>query len=151
MTRDEVLACTLLLVDDEIANLELLQVLLEVEGYTNVISTADARQAIPLWESHAPDLVLLDLHMPHRDGFAVLRDIRELTPPDDFRPVLVLTADITPEAKERALSSGAKDFINKPIDATEALLRVQNLLETRVLYRREREARQAAELLAEAT
>jgi signal transduction histidine kinase/CheY-like chemotaxis protein len=151
MTRDEVLACTLLLVDDEVPNLELLQVLLEVEGYTNVISTADARQAIPLWERHAPDLVLLDLHMPHRDGFAVLRDIRELTPPDDFRPVLVLTADITPEAKERALSSGAKDFINKPIDATEALLRVQNLLETRVLYRREREARQAAELLAEAS
>ncbi len=151
MTPDEVRACTLLLVDDEIPNLELLQVLLEAEGYTNVISTSDARQAIPMWETHAPDLVLLDLHMPHRDGFAVLRDIRELTPPDDFRPVLVLTADITPEAKERALSSGAKDFINKPIDATEALLRVQNLLETRVLYRREREARQAAELLAEAT
>ena len=151
MTPDEVRACTLLLVDDEEPNLELLQVLLEVEGYTNVISTSDARQAIPLWERHAPDLVLLDLHMPHRDGFAVLRDIRELTPPDDFRPVLVLTADITPEAKERALSSGAKDFINKPIDATEALLRVQNLLETRVLYRRERAARQAAELLAEAT
>jgi signal transduction histidine kinase len=151
MTPDEVRACTLLLVDDEEPNLELLQVLLEVEGYTHVISTSDARQAIPLWERHAPDLVLLDLHMPHRDGFAVLRDIRELTPPDDFRPVLVLTADITPEAKERALSSGAKDFINKPIDATEALLRVQNLLETRVLYRREREARQAAELLAEAT
>ncbi|HEX8210647.1 MAG TPA: ATP-binding protein [Longimicrobium sp.] len=151
MTHDEVRACTLLLVDDEIPNLELLQVLLEVEGYTRVISTSDARQAIPLWQRHEPDLVLLDLHMPHRDGFAILNDIRELTPPGEFRPVLVLTADITPEAKERALSSGAKDFINKPIDATEALLRVQNLLETRVLYRREREARQAAELLAEAS
>jgi signal transduction histidine kinase len=151
MTPDEVRACTLLLVDDEEANLELLQVLLEAEGYTRVVSTSDARRAIPLWEEHAPDLVLLDLHMPHRDGFAVLRDIRERTPPGDFRPVLVLTADITPEAKERALSGGAKDFINKPIDATEALLRVQNLLETRVLYRREQEARRAAELLAEAS
>lgn len=151
MTRDDLCGCTLLLVDDEIANLELLQVLLEGEGYTRVVRTSDARQAIPLWERHAPDLVLLDLHMPHRDGFEVLHDIRERTAPDDFRPVLVLTADVTPEAKERALSSGAKDFINKPIDATEALLRVQNLLETRVLYRREREARQAAELLAEAS
>ncbi|HLL81730.1 MAG TPA: response regulator, partial [Longimicrobium sp.] len=85
MTHDEVRACTLLLVDDEIPNLELLQVLLEVEGYTRVISTSDARQAIPLWERHEPDLVLLDLHMPHRDGFAILNDIRELTPPDEFR------------------------------------------------------------------
>ena len=151
MRRDEVRACTLLLVDDEVANLELLQVLLEAEGYTRIVSTSDAREAVPLWERHQPDLVLLDLHMPHRDGFAVLRDIRERTPEDEFRPVLVLTADITPEAKERALSSGAKDFVNKPIDATEALLRVQNLLETRVLYHREREARRAAELLAEAS
>jgi signal transduction histidine kinase/DNA-binding NarL/FixJ family response regulator len=148
---DGVLGCTLLLVDDEEANLDLLEVLLQAEGYENLIRTSDARQAIPLWQRHAPDLVLLDLHMPWRDGFAVLRDIRELTPPDDFRPVLVLTADATPEAKERALSTGAKDFLNKPIDATEALLRVHNLLETRVLYTQQRHAREAAELLAEAS
>ncbi|HEX6913396.1 MAG TPA: hybrid sensor histidine kinase/response regulator [Longimicrobium sp.] len=148
---DMVRGCTLLLVDDEEANLDLLEVLLEAEGYTRILRTSDARQAIPLWEAHAPDLVLLDLHMPHRDGFAVLADIRDRTPPDDFRPVLVLTADATPEAKERALSSGAKDFLNKPIDATEALLRVHNLLETRVLYAQQRQARQAAELLAEAS
>ena len=144
---DAVLGCTLLLVDDEEANLDLLEVLLEAEGYTHLVRTSDARQAIPLWERHLPDLVLLDLHMPHRDGFAVLRDIRERTPPDDYRPVLVLTADATPEAKERALSTGAKDFLNKPIDATEALLRVHNLLETRVLYAQQRAAREAAELL----
>ncbi|HEX6038180.1 ATP-binding protein [Longimicrobium sp.] len=143
--------CTLLLVDDEEANLDLLEVLLEAEGYTSLVRTSDARKAIPLWEKHAPDLVLLDLHMPHRDGFAILADIRDRTPPDDYRPVLVLTADATPEAKERALSSGAKDFLNKPIDATEALLRVHNLLETRVLYTQQRMARQAAELLAEAS
>jgi len=147
----EVLGCTLLLVDDEEANLDLLEVLLRAEGYENLIRTTDARQAIPLWERHAPDLVLLDLHMPWRDGFAVLADIRARTPPDEFRPVLVLTADATPEAKERALSSGAKDFLNKPIDATEALLRVHNLLETRVLYTQQRMAREAAELLAEAS
>ncbi|HEV3050676.1 MAG TPA: response regulator, partial [Longimicrobium sp.] len=147
----EVTGCTLLLVDDEEANLDLLEVLLEAEGYTNIVRTADARQAMPLWERHAPDLVLLDLHMPHRDGFAILNDIRERTVPGDFHPVLVLTADATPEAKERALSSGAKDFLNKPIDATEALLRVHNLLETRVLYTQQRHAREAAELLAEAS
>ncbi|HEU0302642.1 MAG TPA: response regulator, partial [Longimicrobium sp.] len=148
---DGVRGCTLLLVDDEEANLDLLEVLLRDDGYDGIVRTCDARQAMPLWERHAPDLVLLDLHMPHRDGFAILDDIREHTPPDDYRPVLVLTADATPEAKERALSSGAKDFLNKPIDATEALLRVHNLLETRVLYRDQRRARQAAELLAEAS
>jgi signal transduction histidine kinase/CheY-like chemotaxis protein len=149
--NDAVRGCTLLLVDDEEANLDLLEVLLQGEGYESLVRTSDARQAIPLWERHAPDLVLLDLHMPHRDGFAILADIRDRTPADDFRPVLVLTADATPEAKERALSSGAKDFLNKPIDATEALLRVHNLLETRVLYSQQRLARQAAELLAEAS
>jgi signal transduction histidine kinase/DNA-binding NarL/FixJ family response regulator len=148
---ETVRGCTLLLVDDEEANLDLLEVLLEGEGYENILRTSDARQAIPLWEAHAPDLVLLDLHMPWRDGFAILADIRDRTPADDYRPVLVLTADATPEAKERALSSGAKDFLNKPIDATEALLRVHNLLETRVLYTQQRLARQAAELLAEAS
>ncbi len=147
----EVLGCKLLLVDDEEANLDLLEVLLRTEGYEDVIRTTDARQAMPLWERHLPDLVLLDLHMPYRDGFAILRDIRERTGSDDYRPVLVLTADATPEAKERALSSGAKDFLNKPIDATEALLRVHNLLETRVLYAQQQQARQAAELLAEAS
>ena len=149
--NESVRGCTLLLVDDEEANLDLLEVLLQSEGYDALVRTSDARQAIPLWERHAPDLVLLDLHMPHRDGFAVLADIRDRTPPDDYRPVLVLTADATPEAKERALSSGARDFLNKPIDATEALLRVHNLLETRVLYTQQRLARQAAELLAEAS
>ncbi|HWK90317.1 MAG TPA: ATP-binding protein [Longimicrobium sp.] len=151
MTEASVLGCTLLLVDDEEANLDLLEVLLLEEGYGDIVRTSDARQALPLWEAHSPDLVLLDLHMPHRDGFAVLADIRARTPPDDYRPVLVLTADATPEAKERALSSGARDFLNKPIDATEALLRVHNLLETRVLYREQQRGRRAAELLAEAS
>lgn len=135
MSRAAVAGCTLLLVDDEEANLDLLEVLLAGEGYTSVVRTSDARQAVPLWERHAPDLVLLDLHMPHLDGFGVLAELRARTPPDDYRPVLVLTADATVEAKERALSSGASDFLGKPIDATEALLRVRNLLETRVLYR----------------
>ena len=151
MTGVDTTGCTILLVDDEAANLDLLEAVLRPKGYGRLVRVTDGREAAAAFEAARPDLVLLDLHMPHRDGFAVLRDIRERTPPDDFRPVLVLTADATPEAKERALSSGAKDFLNKPIDATEALLRVQNLLETRVLYTQQRHARQAAELLAEAS
>ncbi len=81
-----------------------------------------------------PDLILLDLHMPHVDGFAFLERIKPLIGEGDYLPILVLTADITQEAKKRALSLGAKDFLTKPFDTTEVLLRVRNLLETRALH-----------------
>jgi signal transduction histidine kinase/DNA-binding response OmpR family regulator len=135
----------ILVVDDEEANVDLLESMLADEGYTNVVSTRDARQAVALYHSFSPDLVLLDLHMPYLDGFGVLREIAQLTTPGDFVPVLVLTADITPEAKQRALSEGAKDFLTKPLDATEALLRIRNLLETRSLHLEQQTARVAAE------
>jgi signal transduction histidine kinase len=140
--------CTILMVDDEEANLDLLEAFLLAEGYASLVRTSDSREAIPLFEAHAPDLLLLDLHMPYRDGLAVLRDLRERTPEDDYLPVLVLTADITPEAKERALSGGARDFLTKPFDAVEVLLRVRNLLQTRLLHRTQRAARERAEALA---
>jgi hypothetical protein len=92
-----------------------------------------------------PDLVLLDLHMPHVDGFEVLDRIVEETPDGGYVPVLVLTADVTPEAKQRALSRGARDFLVKPLDATETLLRIRNLLETRLLHQDQARARRAAE------
>ncbi len=150
--------CTLLLVDDEEANLDLLEGFLETEGYRSLVRTCDARTVVGLLEEHDADLVLLDLHMPHHSGFEVLRRIRERTPDGEWLPVLVLTADVTPEAKERALREGARDFLTKPFDGVEVLLRVRNLLEARVLHRAQRTAREAAEaaegraaLLAEAS
>ncbi|AHG91649.1 ATP-binding region ATPase domain protein [Gemmatirosa kalamazoonensis] len=136
---------TILLVDDEEANLDLLDALLTAEGYTALVRTSDAREVTALVARHAPDLILLDLHMPHRHGLEVLGELRETTTPGDYRPVLVLTADATWEAKERALALGARDFVTKPFDATEVLLRVGNLLETRVLHDDQRAARERAE------
>ena len=83
--------------------------------------------------AHRPDLVLLDLHMPGRSGFDVLAEIRDLLEPPESLPVVVLTADASRDARHRALSAGARDFVNKPIDPTELLLRVGNLLRTRQL------------------
>jgi signal transduction histidine kinase len=140
--------CTILMVDDEEMNPDLLEGILRGEGYHSLVRTTDARQAVPLFESCAPDLVLLDLHMPHLDGFQVLRQIRARTAEDDYLPVLVLTADITAESKERALSGGARDFLTKPLDVVEVLLRVHNLLEARLLHRHQKEARERAEALA---
>jgi signal transduction histidine kinase len=144
-------SCTLLLVDDEEANLDLLEAVLEQAGYTRLVRTQDAREVMALAAEHAPDLVLLDLHMPHRHGLEVLADLGKVTPADEYRPVLVLTADVTGQARDRALALGARDFVTKPFDTTEVLLRVENLLDARALHvdeRRARERAQAAEARA---
>jgi signal transduction histidine kinase len=135
----------ILVVDDEPANLDLLEALLESDGYTRVVRTSDARQVMPLAGEHHPDLILLDLHMPHRHGLDVLDDLVRDTPAGSYRPVLVLTADATLEARDQALVRGARDFVTKPFDATEVLLRVENLLDTRVLHLEERALRERAE------
>jgi signal transduction histidine kinase len=143
--RERLRACTLLLVDDEEANLDLLEALLGEAGYMRLVRTPDPREVMALAIEHAPDLVLLDLHMPHRHGLDVLADLCAATPDGEYRPVLVLTADVTTEARERALALGARDFVTKPFDATEVLLRVENLLDARVLHVDERRARERAE------
>ena len=144
-------ASTILLVDDEEANLDLLEDLLRRRGFERIVRTSDARQAVALVETERPDLVLLDLHMPFRSGFEVLADMGARTPPDEYLPVLVLTADVTFAAKQRALNEGAHDFVTKPFVNAEVLLRVRNLLHTRALYRSERAAREAAERAARRT
>ena len=136
MMEEEVLAARVLIVDDQPANLRLLEDLFIGEGLTQVVGTTDARTALGLFNAFDPDLIVLDLMMPELDGYAVLEQLKRRGDPYDFRPVLVITADATPEAKRRALALGAKDFLTKPFDTLEAMLRVWNLLETRVLYKR---------------
>src|SRR5690606_1794276 len=93
MISEPLAHCSILIVDDEEANLDLLEGLLLSEGYRRITRVSDARTVLDRWKSCHPDLVLLDLHMPHRSGFEILADLRRLTARDDFRPVLVLTAD----------------------------------------------------------
>jgi CheY-like chemotaxis protein len=118
----------ILIVDDERANIRFLEIVLEQAGYHNVFSTTDARQALLISGQLKPDLILLDLHMPHLDGFAVMQILQQQA---DFRavPILVLTADGTVASRHRALAEGAKDFLIKPLDELEVLLRIRNLLE----------------------
>lgn len=135
--RDELLKQgKILIVDDLEANVRLLERILERAGYRNLTSTTDSRQALPLFEQFEPDVIILDLHMPHLDGFAVMEELCRQIPEGAYLPILVLTADETPEAKQRALSMGARDFLTKPFDHTEALLRIRNLIDTRFLHLR---------------
>ena len=124
----------ILIIDDAEANLRLLEDLLAQEGFEQVISTTDATKTMDLVNAFQPDLILLDLMMPVLDGFAVLDQLSHHVGPHDFLPVLVLTADATIAARRKALALGAKDFLTKPFDHMEAMLRVWNLLETRWLF-----------------
>lgn len=122
----------ILIIDDEPANVALLERTLEQAGYTKLISTTNPEAAPDLFRAARPDLVLLDLHMPRIDGFELLSLMRA---EDDSVPVLVLTADVTLEARRRALGSGALDLVLKPFDLAEVLLRVANLINTRTTHR----------------
>ncbi len=122
----------ILVIDDEPLNLILLEQVLTRPGYTRLKLLTDPREVIATCESFAPDLVLLDLNMPFLDGFAVMELLHTL-PGGVALPVIVLTADVNDETKLRALRAGATDFILKPFDQTEVLLRINNVLETRRL------------------
>jgi DNA-binding response OmpR family regulator len=131
--HDAIRSSRILIVDDEAANLELLARLLKREKFTDIVQTTDPYNALEQFEKGTFDLVLLDLMMPGLDGFALLDSFQRFTGPTDFVPVLVLTADVSLPTRRRALSLGAKDFLTKPFDAIEVVLRVFNLLETRHL------------------
>ena len=124
-----------LVVDDGDEHLRVIQRILAGPEIADVRVTTDACGVAALCAEYRPDLVLLDLSMPDRDGFGVLEDLAADPDGDRSLPVLVLTGDVTAEARRRALALGARDFVAKPFDADELRLRVRNLLETRTLQR----------------
>jgi putative two-component system response regulator len=124
----------LLIVDDDAMNVLLLEDVLGQAGYRHIQSTTDPCKTLDLCRAFSPDLILLDMMMPVMDGLAVMEQMKWECQGRIDVPILMLTADISPQAKRRALASGAKDFLIKPFDAIELLQRIGNLLETRFLY-----------------
>jgi magnesium transporter len=127
----DILHGKILIVDDQEANVVLLEQMLRGAGYDSIATTRDPRGVAELHRQHHYDLILLDLHMPNMDGFQVMEKLKEIET-DNYLPVLVLTAQ--PDHKLRALQVGAKDFVSKPFDLAEVLLRVHNMLEVRLLH-----------------
>ena len=127
-----ILDASILIVDDQPANVQLLTRLLSEAGYTQVASTMQPTTVCALHRLHAYDLILLDLQMPGIDGFAVMEALKT-NDAQGYLPVIVLTAQ--PGHKLRALQAGAKDFISKPFDLVEVKTRIHNMLEVRLLYR----------------
>jgi len=122
----------ILLVDDEETILVILKGILQRAGYTHVSTLDDPRKALERFLEERPDLMVLDHHMPGKDGLEVIEELRPYLP--DYFPILMLTGDERPELKETALSSGAKDFLVKPINPVEVRLRIRNLLEARYFH-----------------
>ena len=126
----------ILAVDDEESNLLLLRQILERAGYRHVDTTQDPTRVPGMFVESRPDLVLLDLHMPEMDGFELMDRLGPVTADGTGVPFLVLTADATEDTKRRALSAGARDFLTKPLNQIEMLLRVRNLLQVQQLQQR---------------
>ena len=129
----DILNARILIVDDQDANVLLLERMLRGVGYACIASTMDPYQVCELHRNNRYDLILLDLLMPGMDGFQVMEDLKKIEP-DGYLPVLVITAQ--PAHKLRALEAGAKDFISKPFDLVEVQTRIHNLLEVRLLYKK---------------
>ena len=134
MNPAAILKATILIVDDQAANVSLLVQMLQGAGYAAVASTIDPHEVCALHRANRYDLILLDLQMPAMDGFEVMEGLKEIESNGSL-PVLVITAE--PGHKLRALQAGARDFVCVPFDLAEVLLRVHNLLEVRLLHRNE--------------
>ncbi|SFC44072.1 putative two-component system response regulator [Marinospirillum celere] len=124
----------ILIVDDEPANLKLLDKMLASQGYVNRILVQDPREVLPRFEQESIDLVLLDINMPHLDGYQVMEQLMALNLPL-LPPIVILTAQQTKDYLLRALAAGARDFISKPFDRNELLMRVRNLLDAHLAHR----------------
>ncbi|MBT3923693.1 MAG: response regulator [Nitrospina sp.] len=131
--KAEILKAKILMVDDESSNIVVLESALKQAQYSCINSTTDSRKAISLYQELKPDLVLLDLRMPHLDGFQVIEQIKQIEDDDSYAPILVLTAESDPAVRLKALQLGARDFLSKPLDLSEVLCRIHNILEVRLL------------------
>ncbi|HVH11404.1 MAG TPA: HD domain-containing phosphohydrolase [Longimicrobium sp.] len=123
----------ILAADDDAGSLRVLERILTRSGFAEVCATRDGADVPELFRRFAPDLIVLDLHMGRVEGTEIIRGLRPFIPPGAYLPILVVSGDLTPEARIAALAEGAADFISKPYAVDEVMLRVRNHLHTRTL------------------
>lgn len=135
MTDSGLKQARILIVDDQVTNTALLENILNRIGYRNIHCLNDSREVLAHVTAAPPDLIILDIMMPHLDGFEVMQQLDALISAETYLPILVLTADVTSATKRKALAAGATDLIHKPFDVSEIFMRIRNLLQTRSLHR----------------
>src|SRR3984957_18074293 len=139
LTAAEITQGRILVVDDTESHVILLRKVLKSAGYLTVATTTNPEEAVDLYKEFQPDLIVLDLHMRPIDGFQILDQLKKIEPEDSYVPALMMTALNDPDVLVRALERGARDFLNKPFERVEALTRIRNMLEVRLLHRRVRD------------
>jgi len=144
ITTQEIHNAKILIIDDELANVMVLKETLKQSGQTSIQSITDPREALVTFQDYQPDLVLLDLNMPHLNGFQVMAQIEEADP-DNHVPFMILTAQINQNTRLQALASGAREFLTKPFDILEVSLRIRTMLEMRLLYCQLQDAKKSLE------
>jgi putative two-component system response regulator len=132
ISDEKIFAARVLVVDDNPLDVQILNKILSNAGFINITTTIDPTQVLDLYKENKPDLILLDLNMPKMDGFAIMTQLAILNP-DDYLPILILTA-VDESVRFKALSSGAKDFLPKPYQHLDVLLKSRNIIEVRLLY-----------------
>src|SRR3989338_3603231 len=145
ITREEILKARILIVDDDLMSIRLLEEILSKAGYAHIKTISDSRLAVQFYQTFQPELVLLDLKMPYLDGFQVMEELKCFEKAS-YLPILVISQEDNPKSRLRALESGAKDFLQKPYERLEVLVRIQNLIEVRMLHN---QVRKQNELLEE--
>ncbi len=135
LNEERINGSRIMIIDDDEPDVMFLTRVLEYAGYRNLVGFTDPGKGVTACRHDPTDMVLVDLHMPGLDGFDVLAQLRMAGLSGYRMPILVLTGDVRPEIKRKALTMGARDFLTKPADATEIMIRVRNALETRDLYR----------------
>lgn len=136
MQPGDLRSAKILIVDDEPHVLTIIEAALKSGGYGNVASTTRSAEVVDLYRTASPDLIILDMNMPGVHGMDILEELHSVVPDEEYLPILVVTGDQNVDRKLSALAWGAKDFLAKPFEVPELLLRVRMLLETRQLFSR---------------
>ncbi|AOY78130.1 HD domain-containing phosphohydrolase [Clostridium formicaceticum] len=133
--KHNILSAKILIIDDMRTNVMLMEKILQKEGYRNIYTTTDPKEAVEMYSVIHPDIVLLDLNMPHMDGFEVIKELKSIER-KSYLPILVLTAKDDMGSRNKALQEGARDFLGKPFNKREVLNRIHNILEVKLLQKK---------------
>ena len=136
MDSGDIRSAKILIVDDEPHVIAIIETALRSGGYANIRTTTNSAEVVDLYRGTAPDLIVMDMHMPGVHGMDILAELHSVVPDEEYLPILVVTGDPSVDRKLSALAWGAKDFLAKPFEVPELLLRVRMLLETRQLFNR---------------
>src|SRR3989338_8059400 len=145
ISDDQILKAKILIIDDQKLHLLLIEKILHSAGYNNLLCIADSRRGLESFKKFEPDIILLDLKMPNVDGFQILDELRSIRQ-EAYLPVLALSAEKSQDVRMRALQAGANDLLNKPYENSEVLMRIRNMIETRLLHLQIRDQNKILEL-----